>query len=527
MNYKAIVLSILMFLGVTGCIQKPQKVKPKPNLLFVMADQFRRQSLGFMNEEPVLTPHLDNFAKQGLVFTNAVSSFPVCTPFRAMLMTGKYPLSTGMTANCMPGIDLELLKDEICFGDVLKESGYSTGYIGKWHLENPSLNKYEITPDSAGMGELGWAGKWDAWTPPDRRHGFDFWYAYNTFDLHFQPHYWTEDLPRKKEVRDWSVKHETEVAIDFITKQNPDKPFALFLSWNPPHPGYMAPKEFKDLYKDIDLFPRKNNPADHMKNSRMLYYAGISGCDHYFGELLKTLEEKGIADNTIVIFTSDHGDMLGSHGRYSKGIWYEESIGIPFMVRWPKQIAAGKENMVFGNCHFMPTILGLMGLDIPQTTEGHDYSNIILGKEGKKAKDALLFWYNTPTDRFSKQQNDYGGIQGIVALSEYEEYNWKTFGYRGLRTEKYTYIVDRYSEISAANSPGNILHPLRPPLNIENIINSVSEGNNYIYYLYDNENDPYQMNPTITTNPDEYPTMKKLNERLVARLKEINDPFPL
>ena len=107
----------------------------KPNLLFVFADQFRRQALGFMNQDPVITPHFDRFARQGKVFTNAVSSFPVCSPFRATLMTGRFPLSTGVTTNCQPGLDLELPSNEICLSDVLKAHGSRTGNIGKWHLE--------------------------------------------------------------------------------------------------------------------------------------------------------------------------------------------------------------------------------------------------------------------------------------------------------------------------------------------------------------------------------------------------------
>lgn len=109
-----------------------------------------------MNEDPVITPNLDKLAREGMAFTNAVSTCPICTPFRAMLMTGRFPMSTGMTSNCMPGTDHELNVHETCLGDILKESGYRTGYIGKWHLEIPSLNRSETPEDGA-------TDAWDGW----------------------------------------------------------------------------------------------------------------------------------------------------------------------------------------------------------------------------------------------------------------------------------------------------------------------------------------------------------------------------
>ena len=463
----------------------------KPNLLFVMADQFRKQAIGFMNQDPVITPNFDKFAKQALVFTNAVSSCPICSPFRAMLMTGRFPLSTSVASNCMPGTDLELSEDEICFADVLKANGYRTGYIGKWHLEIPSLNKAKNPPDGATVS-------WDGWTPPGpRRHGFDFWYAYNCNGKHFDPVYW-KDSPKRIDIKKWSVEHETDVAIDFIKNRQKEKPFALFVSWNPPHPPYVAPDKYKAWYKDKELPPRPNvKPSQKYKKSVMPYYAAVSSCDDNFGRLLKTLNELGIADDTIVVFTADHGEMMGSHGRFAKSIWFEESIGIPFMIRWPRQIKPSREGMPFAVYDFMPTILGLMGLHIPKTVEATDYSRVLLGQKMSKPSSAIIASYGNPGKLLAVGQKPSKWALAAEELRQ-KGLDWRTIGYRGLRTKRYTYVVDRGRE-------GKTLKRL----------------------LYDNEKDPHQLNPVQATYAKENQIMARLDKELQHWLNRMSDSFSL
>jgi arylsulfatase A-like enzyme len=464
----------------------------KPNLLFVFADQFRRDAMGFMNQDPVITPNFDRFSEQGLVFTNAISSFPLCSPFRAMLMTGRFPLSTGITTNCQPGLDMELSEKQMCISDVLKANGYSTGYIGKWHLECPSLNKSKSPADGATYS-------WDAMTPQGpRRHGFDFWYAYNTYDEHFTPHYWSDSL-EKKEIKQWSVEHETDVAVDFIKKQKEDKPFCLFVSWNPPHTPYIAPEKYKALYKNKELPPRPNVklPNEKFENSYMPYCAAVSSCDGNFGRLLKVLDEQGIVDNTIVVFTSDHGELMGSHGGFGKNRWYEESIGIPFLVRWPDKIKVGKEEMLFASYNFMPTLLGLMGQEIPKTVEGTDYSSVMLGRAVSRPSSTFITRYTNPGKLLEVGQPASPWTKDGAELRK-KGIDWRTTGYRGLRTQRYTYVVDRGHE-------GKVTRR----------------------YLYDNEKDPYQLNPIEATNANENPVMARLDKELQQWLDKMNDPFPL
>jgi len=487
-----------------------EKSAKKPNLLFVMADQFRKQAMGFMNQDPVRTPNFDRFTGNALVCTNAISSCPICTPFRAMLMTGRYPLSSGMTANCQPGLDLELGENEICIGDILKANGYQTGYIGKWHLDMPSRNKMKDPPDDP-------SDPWDGWTPPGhRRHGFDFWYAYNCNNSHFNPNYW-KDNPEKIEAQEWSVKHERNIAIEFIKNRQKDKPFALFVSWNPPHPPFIAPQRAISAYEGRKLPARPNvTLADEkFQESRLHYFAAVSSCDFNFGRLLAALDELGVADNTIVVFTADHGEMMGSHGRFGKHIWYEESIGIPFMIRWPGRIKPRREDMPFASYDFMPTLLGLMQLPIPEVVEGTDYSKVLLRKKMSKPTAAFIANYSNPGKVLAVGQEPSQWVSEGARLREMG-IDWRTLEYRGLRTKQYTYVVDRYTE-----------GPAGTPQNASDITKAISEGTITKRLLYDNKTDPYQLKPVEAIHAKENPIMAELDKELQQWLTKMNDPFPL
>lgn len=488
-NISKILASLTLLVGMTGCSSRTDT--PEPNLLFVFADQFRKQAVGFMEEDPVLTPNLDRFANEGLAFTNAVSTCPICSPYRAMLMTGKFPMSTGVTSNCMPGTDLQMDEDELCIGDILKATGYKTGYIGKWHLEIPSLNRSSTPPDSA-------IDPWDGWTPPGpRRHGFDYWYAYNSNAMHFNPNYW-KDTPERIDVDKWSVAHETDKAIDFIENRPDNAPFALLMSWNPPHNPYVAPDEYYKLYQGTDLKDRPNVIPDENYNQRFKgYLAAVSSCDYHFGRLMDCLEEEGLTENTIVVFTSDHGEMMGSHGRYAKSIWYDESTGIPFIIKWKGEIKPGREEMPFACYNFMPTMLGLLGIDIPETVEGTDYSALIKGKQQEKATSAVIASYGNPAKLLAEGQDP--SIWALQADSLHKSgIDWKLVGYRGLRTDRYTYVVDRGRK-----------------------------GAYISRYLYDNKEDPYQLNPVQAVQASENSIMEQLDKELSEWLRKMGDPFQL
>lgn len=479
--------------------------RKQPNILYIFADQWRRQAAGFMEEDPVYTPNIDRFSKEGLVFTQAVSCTPLCSPHRASLMTGKYALSTGVFTNCKTGLDMMLSPDEIGIGDVLKREGYRTGYIGKWHLDEPERNKSE-QPASG-------ADDWDAYTPPGpKRHGFDYWYSYGASDEHMTPHYWT-DSHRKIEVREWSVEHETDKALAFIEENGGGAtPFSLFLSWNPPHsPFHLVPERYKKLYADTaperrgnvvirepflvhtgETIPGGERRWEEYANH---YFAAVSGIDEQFGRLLERLEQLDIAENTIVVLTSDHGELLGSHGLMAKHTWHEESIGVPFIIRWPKRIATGTTTEVLNTVDIMPTLLELLDIPIPRTVEGLSLATGMLGHGGPGAAGDDG---SESQDRPALISAYPGRLDAIAAFRE-AGLNHLAYGWRGLRTKRYTYVVDR-GYMPAAG-------PAR--------------------WLYDLQADPLQLHPIEVKHAAEHPVAAKLEIELKERLAGIHDPFEL
>lgn len=406
----------------------------KPNLLFVFPDEFRQHAMGFRGNDPVITPNIDRLAQESLVLTDAVSNYPVCSPYRGMLMSGKYPISNGVIGNCNTNVTsygVYLKQTEKCFSDVLSENGYEAGYVGKWHLDPPE-EPYDYLEPAREGGII-----WDAFTPPGkRRHGFNFWYSYGCCDQHFTPHYWTGNskIESRIDVKNWSVSHEADVVIDYLqnkdgTYRDESKPFALFWAPNPPHmPFDEVPDEYVEMYSGKsrhELLVREN--VDHKLQSTNMdkaingvknYFAAVTGVDRQLGRVLQCLEEKGLKDNTIVIFTSDHGEMMGSHNLMEKSVWYEESFLVPFLLRWPEKIKPGSDKLHLGAPDIMPTLLGMMGLEkyIPEGVEGENYSDILLNGAGNRPESSFYININ---------------VQDQKA------------GRRGVRTDRYTFVIER------------------------------------------------------------------------------------
>ena len=436
------------------------------NLLFVFADQWRAGAMGFAKEDPVITPNMDSFCTESTYCDHAFSTFPVCSPHRASLMTGKYPLSAGFFTNCKRGLSLRLGDDEVCVGQVLKRAGYDTAYIGKWHLDEPEQN-HSDSPKSG-------ARDWDAYTPPGvRRHGFDYWYSYGTYDMHLSPHYW-QDTDEMIKVRQWSPEHETDKAIEYLSeKRDKSKPFALYISWNPPHSVYSeVPDEYLKLYDNVKL--KSNVCLDNihhhtgenavMTEEEMVlttkqYYAAVSGLDRQFGRLIAYLKENNLYDDTLIILSADHGDMMGSHGLMGKHVWYEESIRIPFVVRMP-----GNDNKRCSTCigsqDMMPTVLGLLDCPIPDTVEGEDCSRFIKGDEDE---DRVSFICASP------------GRADVVEKFNKVGKKSAEYGWRGVRTKKYTYVMELGYDVNC--KPKRYLYNVFEDPEQKNLLNLEDEEN--------------------------------------------------
>ena len=463
-----------------------------PNLIFIFPDQMRAQTLGFLGKEPVLTPTLDEFAKESMVFTSAASNSPVCSPYRAMLFSGKYPVNNGVVTNTtsLAGqYGIQLKTDERCWSDILKENGYSMGYIGKWHLDSPHEPYIDCYNNK---GDI----KWNEWCPPERRHGFDYWYAYDTYDRHMKPMYWSTNASRDgfHFVDKWGPEHEADMAINYINNKegiyrDKDKPFALVVSMNPPHMPYdQLPQRYVDLYDGMEPLIDKlckqpsvpdttNKWGSYYRKNIKNQIAMVTGVDEQFGRILGALEENGLDKNTVVVFTSDHGDCLGKHEMISKSNPYEESMSIPFIIRWPDKIKPGIDNLLFSVPDIYPTLLDLIGLKskIPQEVEGISFAPLLRGESMKRPSSQLYF------------------MIGGQLLNEDQEFDDMRYGERGVRTERYTLVVNKPEQYSKK------------------------------IFLWDRINDPYQMENIANKNPE---LVKKLiAEELEPWLRKTNDPW--
>ena len=386
----------LLMLGSLGA-GSAQAATRRPNILFIVPDQLRAQSIGSAGNPDVRTPHLDRLAAEGVVFRQAFANSPVCCPARAVLLTGRYAHRNGMTAN-----DLRLRESETTLAELLKAAGYRTGFIGKWHLDG-------------GRREPGYV------PPGDRRQGFDFWAASECSHNHFDNHYFRDD-PTPIKLGKYEVEGWTDLAIDFLRRRD-GRPFFLMVMMGPPHDPYRAPSRYESLYDPARLAMRPNWVDGTPMGSRQdiaSYYAQISAIDDQVGRLMETLGDLHLRDETIVVFTSDHGDMLGSQQQRLKRKPWEESIRVPFFISYPARVRPGTQtSAIISHVDLAPTLLSLCGLKVPATMQGSDLSKVVLGRS-PAAPDSAFFQIFGP----------YNGDS-------------TPFGWRGVRTERYMYARSR------------------------------------------------------------------------------------
>ncbi len=419
----------------------------KPNVVFVLADQWRAQACGYAGDPNLQgkTPNLDKLAAESVNFTHAVSCCPVCTPYRASLITGQYPLTHGLFLN-----DLCLSTRATSIAQAYARAGYDTGYIGKWHLDGHGRSAY---------------------IPPERRQGFGYWKVLEcTHDYNRSPYYAGND-PTPRMWPGYDVIPQTQDAQAYIAEHAKSaKPFLLILAWGPPHNPYeTAPAQYRKLFDAEKLTVRANVEGDPRKDLAG-YYAHIAAMDACLGELLKTLDDAGQRDNTVFVFTSDHGDMLGSHGQSRKQKPWDESIRVPLLVRYPAAQAKGRVlDAPINTPDLMPTLLGLSGVPIPSSVQGDDFSGLIRGGAAPEDNPVLVA---CPTP-FGEWLREKGGRE-----------------YRGVRTRQHTYVRD-----------------LQGP-----------------WLLYDNDADPYQL-ANLANKPAHVGVQARLELELQKLLQKTHDHF--
>lgn len=424
----------------------------KPNVVYILTDQWRAKATGYNGDPNAITPNIDQLASESVNFANAIGTSPVCTPARAALLTGRFPTTTGMFMN-----DLPLSPDEQSIGKVFKAGGYDTGYIGKWHVDGHGRASY---------------------IPPERRQGFDYWKVLECTHDYQNSEYYDNNDPTLKVWPGYDAFAQTDDACEYI-RQHSNNPFFLTLSLGPPHfPHHNAPEEFQTRFspEDIQLPPNvvfeDAETEAYTRKEAAGYYAHIAALDGCVGQIIDTLKTNNLEENTILIFASDHGEMMGSHQKqpYTKQIFWDESCRVPYLLRFPPYTDTQKGRKVttpLGTVDIMPTLLSLCGLNIPEPVEGKDLSACI--KNGLELEDHVALY---------------------MSISPFSNRNYLDPAYRAIRTHHHTFV-------------------------------KTSED---AYYLFDDVADPYQLN-NLAGTPEATDLQAKLEHELAQQLEKINDPF--
>ena len=427
----------------------------KPNILLITSDQQHWNTIGAFNPE-IRTPNLDRLAREGTAFTRAYCPNPTCTPTRASIITGMYPSQHGAWT-----LGTKLLEDRHTVGEDFSRAGYRTALVGKAHFQPlrgteayPSLEAYPLLQDLA---------YWRQFNGPFYGFDHVELARNHTNEPHVGQHYaiWMEEqgcrnwrdyylpptgtmdrdmrhrwpIPEKYHYNAW-IADRTNALLDRYKEQ--DDSFFLWASFFDPHPPYLVPEPWDRMYDPEQLTiptaapgEHENNPPhfgktqeekpdfsylketgfgihgyhshlkpeDERKRLVATYYGMISMMDEYIGRILERLDELGLAENTIVVFTTDHGHFFGQHGLQAKGgFMYEDLIKLPFIVRYPGKVPAGTVSPAIQSLvDLAPTFLSLAGLEIPQGMTGVDQSEVWMGRKSNARDHAICEFRHEPS----------------------------------------------------------------------------------------------------------------------------------
>ncbi|GAA3638653.1 arylsulfatase [Flavivirga jejuensis] len=408
--------------------EQPNIVKEKqPNIIYILADDLGYGDLGCYGQEKFQTPNIDKLASQGMLFSQHYSGSTVCAPSRSALLTGMHTGHTVVRGNkeIEPEGQYPIPDDTYTLAEVMKKAGYKTGAFGKWGLGFPGSEGDPIS------------------------QGFDVFYGYNCQRLghHYYPnHLWSnrdsivlkENLGLSKKMYAPDLIHER--TIEFI-EQNKSKPFFLYVASIIPHAELAAPEAFIKKYRNKFLPEKVFNGVDSgpeyrkgsygsQSESHAAFVAMIDLLDQQVGEIMDKVEELGIADNTIIIFTSDNGphkeggadpEYFNSNGAFkgTKRDLYEGGIRVPMIAKWPGKIEQGsKTDHISAFWDVFPTFANITGVEVPKDIDGISFLPELLGNKKEQKKHAYLYW----------EFHEKGGRQAIRMK------NWKAVKYNVLKT---------------------------------------------------------------------------------------------
>ena len=344
----------------------------KPNILYIMADQLAAPQLKMYNKDSqILTPNLDKLAERSVVFDSAYCNSPLCAPSRMSMMTGQLPSKIAAYDNASP-----IPEDTPTYAHYLRKAGYECVLGGKMHFIGDQLHGYEyrLTADIY-PADLGWSVNWDE--PGTRLE----WYHNSSSILQAGPCVRSNQLDYDEEV----LYKAKQFMYDHVRKPANSRPFCLTVSFTHPHDPYTIEQKYWDMYEGLDVdMPKVEIPKEELdphskrlqhvvdledydftpaqiKRAKRAYYGAVSYIDDNVGQLMDTLKKCGLDENTIIIFSGDHGDMLGERGLWYKMSYFESSVRVPMLFSYPKQWTPRHVSQSVSTLDIMPTLVEVVG----------------------------------------------------------------------------------------------------------------------------------------------------------------------
>ncbi|MDA0747277.1 MAG: sulfatase [bacterium] len=429
----------------------------RPNFVFIMSDDHASHAMSCYGSRINTTPNLDRIATGGQRFNNCFCTNSICTPSRATILTGTYNHVNGVTT-----LASKLDGRQLTFPKLLQQNGYQTAIVGKWHLGHGGVNDPT---------------------------GFDYWNVLPGQGLYHNPE--MIEMGEKKVFPGYVTDLITDFSLDWLKQRDPDRPFLLMCHNKAPHRSWEPDDKHADLYEDIDIPEPETFNDDYKNRARAAseakmrvdrdlnaqdlkqpvpegltpeqekswkyqryikdYLRCIASIDDNVGRLLDYLDAEGLTENTVIVYTSDQGFFLGDHGWYDKRFMYEESLRMPFIVRYSKEIEPGItcDDMIL-NVDFAPTFLDLAGIENPPEMQGASFRPLLQGNrpEGWQTSMYYRYWMHLTTHH--------------------------VYAHYGIRTHRYKLI---YYYADALGQPGAMDDTREPE-----------------WELFDLETDPYELN---------------------------------
>jgi len=384
-----------------------KREKKKPNLLFIWTDEQRADTMAAYGNTKIHTPNLNKLAKESVVFERAYVTQPVCSPNRSAVMTGLWPHTTGVSANNIP-----LRRDTLCLPELLNDPDYHTAYMGKWHLGDEIFAQH-------GFEEWVSIEYYDAYYSKGRDHrekpDYHNFLLENGYKPDVRDKYFSRAFATRRPLEQCKPKFLEKKACDFLRRHR-NEPFVLYINFLEPHMPFFGPLDSEHdpamvgLPANFDDPLEENEPLRYRllreyygskygkdeKDIRELtakYWGLVTQVDLSVGAILKTLENLGLAENTIVVYTSDHGDMMGAHRMVEKSVMYEEAVRVPWLMRIPQM--ERKQRFVKGRVsqiNMIPTLLHLMGAKSGYNLQGKSLVPLI--SSGRPARDHIFIQWN-------------------------------------------------------------------------------------------------------------------------------------